>query len=214
MLVEKSPVFFDLDGTLADSVSGIVASLDHALTVCGIASAAIDWRQYIGPTLQSMIDTALPRLGARQRDAVVDAFRTRYSSVGMFMTTPFPGIAEQLAILAKQEARMFVVTNKPQGLAEALLAHMEIDRFIDRVIGGDPVGRIAKADRAAALAAEEGLAGGAFIGDGLDDLLAAERIGSRFLLAGWGYGTQRVLAERPDVVVLDHPADLLRAVDR
>jgi phosphoglycolate phosphatase-like HAD superfamily hydrolase len=45
--------------------------------------------------------------------------------------------------------------------------------------------------------------------DGLDDLLAAERIGAAFLLAGWGYGTDRVLEERPDVNVLAQPHELL-----
>jgi phosphoglycolate phosphatase-like HAD superfamily hydrolase len=60
--------------------------------------------------------------------------------------------------------------------------------------------------------AEEGLSRGCFIGDSLDDLAAAERIGARFLLAGWGYGTARVLAERPDVAVVEAPNRLVQQI--
>lgn len=206
----RSPVFFDLDGTLADSAPGIVASLDHALTACGIDAAAIDWQRYIGPPLPQMITTALPHLAEHHRDAVITTYRKHYSCVGLFMTAPFPGIAEQLAMLARLNSQIFVVTNKPQGPAEAILAHMQIDRFIHRVVGGDPTGRITKPDRAVTLVAEEGLKSGIFIGDGLDDLHAAERIGARFLLAGWGYGVARVLAERPDVMHVPMPKDLFQ----
>lgn len=53
---------------------------------------------------------------------------------------------------------------------------------------------------------------GVFVGDGLDDLHAAERINARFFLASWGYGTARVLSERPDVLVLNQPDDLLNVI--
>jgi len=68
-------------------------------------------------------------------------------------------------------------------------------------------------ERAAALVKRQGIRGGIFIGDGLDDLRAAERIGSRFLLAGWGYGTSCELADRPDITVIRQPADMLAAIE-
>ena len=48
--------------------------------------------------------------------------------------------------------------------------------------------------------------------DSLDDLHAAERIGAVFFMAGWGYGTARVLADRPDVTVVKHPLELLVSI--
>jgi len=130
------------------------------------------------------------------------------------MTTLFPGVAELVAEIASRGTALYVVTNKPQQPAEAILRHLELDGLVRRVVGGDPAGHGTKPDRAARLVADEGLSGGCFIGDGIDDLAAAERIGARFFLAGWGYGTARVLAERPDVVVLSQPEDLLVALDR
>ena len=114
--------------------------------------------------------------------------------------------------LAHDGRRMYIVTNKPQAPAEAIVAHLKLDSLVRRVVGGDPTGRSTKTDRAAALVEAEGLAGGTFVGDGLDDLYAAERIAARFLLASWGYGTACVLSERPDVPLLNQPTDLLSAI--
>jgi phosphoglycolate phosphatase len=206
------PVFFDLDGTLADSAPGIAASLIHAFAVCGLESAAGDWTRFIGPSLPQMLEAAVPGLSAQQRDAVIAAYRVHYGSVGLFKTVSYPGIREMVASIAELRYRIYVVTNKPQQPAEEIVAHLGLDAYVHRIVGGDPTGRVSKPERAAMLALEEGLKGGVFLGDGLDDLLSAERIDARFLLAGWGYGTARVRAERPDARILNHPRELLDAL--
>jgi phosphoglycolate phosphatase len=206
-------VFFDLDGTLADSARGIVASLENALASCGIPSPDIDWLRFIGPPLPRMLEAALPGMGQSRRDDVIAAYRQHYASTGLFETALFPGVEELLRRLSHDGRRMYIVTNKPQAPAEAIIAHLKLDSFVYRVVGGDPSGQSTKPDRAEALVEAEALAGGVFVGDGLDDLHAAERIDARFFLAAWGYGTARVLSERPDVLVLNQPADLLKAID-
>lgn len=199
----------DLDGTLADSAPGIVASLTHAFTVCGIEPAAGDWTRFIGPPLPQMLAVAVPDLAAHQQDAVIAAYRAHYGTVGLLETICYPGVPEMLAAIAESGRRIYVVTNKPQQPAEKVIGHLGLDAHVHRIIGGDPTGRVSKPERAAMLAQEEGLMGGIFLGDGLDDLLSAERIGATFLLAGWGYGTARVLVERPNARVLNQPRELL-----
>lgn len=202
-------VFFDLDGTLADSAPGIVASLAHAFKVCRITPLATDWRRFIGPPLPQMLEAAAPGLAAQQQDALIAAYRAHYGTVGLFETICYPGVPEMLAAIADTGRRIYVVTNKPQQPAEKVIGHLGLDIYVHRIIGGDPTGRVSKPERAAMLVQEEGLIGGIFLGDGLDDLLSAERIDATFLLAGWGYGTARVLLERPATRVLSHPHDLI-----
>ena len=203
------PVLVDLDGTLVDSAPGIVASLTHAFAACGIEPPRDDWTRFIGPPLPQMLATALPCLALDQREAVIAAYRAHYGAVGLFETVCYPGISETLAAIAGAGCRIYVVTNKPQQPAEAVITHLGLDAHVHRIVGGDPTGRVSKPERAAMLAQEEKLTGGIFLGDGLDDLLAAEQIGAAFVLAGWGYGTDRVLKERPDVSVLAQPRELL-----
>jgi len=207
------PVFFDLDGTLADSAGGIIASLEHAMSACGLDAATIDWQRHIGPPLPQMLAATMPDLAPAVRAEIVSAFRAHYAVSGMFMTTAFPGIAEVLQLLSARGRSLYVVTNKPQDPAEAILRHLGLDRFVSRVVGGDPTGKVTKPERAAALVAEERLSGGVFVGDGLDDLHAAERISARFVLAGWGYGTATVRASASHAELVAQPDDLLRVIE-
>lgn len=206
---DDTPLFFDLDGTLVDSAAGIIVSLQHALTVSGIPAPDIDWRRFIGPPLPKMISAALPHLDPGQHDAVITAYRKHYASTGLFKTVAFPGVVVLLQRLRNDGRTIYVVTNKPQGPAEAIVLHLGLDPFVYRIVGGDPAGHDTKPDRAAALAEEEGIGGGIFVGDGIDDLHAAERIGARFLLASWGYGSASVLATRPDVTPIQRPIDVI-----
>lgn len=202
------PVFFDLDGTLAESAAGIVVSIEHALAACDLGGRTIDWRQRIGPPLQRMLESALPDVSLPHRNAVVAAYRSHYAATGIFLTTLFPGVAEAVSALVDSGAVVYVVTNKPQQPAEMIVRHLKLEHLVRRVVGGDSSGHGTKPDRAASLVAEEGITGGVFVGDSLDDLHAAERIGAAFFMAGWGYGTARVLAERPDVTVVTQPLEL------
>ena len=209
------PFFFDLDGTLADSAGGIASSLDHAIrTVIG-GHFVEDWRAFIGPPVEVCIARALPHLDSSVIPVVVREFRRHYDSEGFRMTTAFPGAYDVLAALATRGHAAYIVTNKPFHVASAVVAHLGLDRHVRRIVGGDthfgdPAGaEVSKADRAARLCGEAGIRGGIFVGDGPDDLHAAERIGARFLLAAWGYGATRVIAERPMVERVGRLDDLL-----
>lgn len=209
--VARPPALFDLDGTLVDSAPGIITSLSAAFAACGIRPPVADWRGFIGPPLPQMINAAVPNLRPRERDAVVREYREHYATVGLFNTAVFPGTAELLAAIARHGTSIYVVTNKPQKPAEMILSHLRLDSYVHRIIGGDPAGRLSKPEQTLRLAREDNFEGGTFVGDGLDDLLAAERIDAKFFLAEWGYGTSVVRATRPDVASLVRPTDLLTA---
>lgn len=198
-------LFFDLDGTLADSCAGIVASLEHALQSCSIAPPAIDWRAFVGPPLPRMLAEAMPKLSARQLDAIVMVFRDHYSTHGLLSTRIYPGVEDLVGRLSGEGHALYVLTNKPQDPAERVLRHLGIEEHFAGVFGSDPLVVETKPDRAAAIAARLGVIPNAVIGDGLDDLAAAERVQAEFFLASWGYGARQVLESRKGVNVLDRP---------
>jgi len=208
--MHSSPLvlFFDLDGTLADSCAGIVASLTHALQSCGIAPPAIDWRAFVGPPLPRMLAEVMPKLSARQLDSIVAVFRDHYSTHGLFSTQIFPGVEDLVGRLSGEGHALYVLTNKPQDPAERVLRHLGIGGHFAGVFGSDPHVVETKPDRAAAIAARLGVIPHAVIGDGLDDLGAAERVGAHFFLADWGYGARHVRKARANVNVLDRPERL------
>lgn len=201
-------LFFDLDGTLADSSAGIVVSLEHALKSCGIAPPAIDWREFVGPPLPRMLTQAMPELSANQRDAIVSVFRSHYSTHGLFLTRLYPGVEDLVVRLSGAGHMLYVLTNKPQDPAEQVLSHLGIAGHFAGVFGSDPLAVETKSDRAAAVTTRLGVTPNAVIGDGLDDLAAAERVGAHFFLAEWGYGARAVRKARTDVNVLGRPENI------
>jgi phosphoglycolate phosphatase len=205
------PLYFDLDGTLVDSLGGISASLTHSLSECGHAGRVIDWRPFVGPPIERMLQNALPDLDGASIPLIVAAFRKHYDSLGVFQSVAYPAVRETLAILAERGHPIVIATNKPQRAAEAVVRHLSLDPFIRKVIGGAPP--LSKADNVAEIVAREGLEGGVFIGDSLDDLAAADRIGAGFHLASWGYGTAEVLSRYPTVQQLRSISELFAVVD-
>ena len=201
------PIYFDLDGTLVDSLAGIATSLTRALSECGQANPVIDWKPLIGPPIERMLQRALPDLDGASIPDIVSAFREHYDNRGVFQSVAYPDVRETLATLAERGHPIFIATNKPQRAAEAVVRHLSLEPFIRRVIGGVPP--LSKADRVATIAAEESIREGLFIGDGLDDLTAANCIGAMFHLACWGYGAAEVLSHHPKVSQLKVISDIL-----
>lgn len=213
----KAEVWFDFDGTLVDSATGIVHSLQEAFTKCGLKSPLILERMVVGPPLPAVIDSLAPRESPETREKIAAEFRSVYDVYGWENTVPFGGFPGVLRELFSQNLVLRILTNKRQRPLERIVQHLGWTGFFTALHGSDESrqpGRVnSKADRAALIHAGTDAKKMFLVGDSLDDLAAAERIGARFFLAGWGYGTARVLAERPDAVVLNHPEDLLVALD-
>ena len=209
----EAEVWFDFDGTLVDSASGIVHSLQEAFVQCGLQSPTITANTVVGPPLAEVIDLLAPKESFETRENIAAAFRSVYDSHGCEKTSPFPGFPCVLKELLARAMTLRILTNKRQRPLEQILSYLRWTDFFTGLHGSDETtrhGRVqTKLERASLIHAERDTGEKYLVGDGLEDLYAAERIGARFFLAGWGYGTARVLAERPDVVVLHEPADLL-----
>jgi phosphoglycolate phosphatase len=200
---------FDLDGTLVDSLPGIAASIEHAVRAVGYESDVADWRPFVGPPLERMIGDALPDLPARLVPDVAAAFRQHYDTDGLVQSRLFPGVVETLESLQRRAFSVYVVTNKREKPAASILSRLGLSRFLSGISAGDGGGGLGKADRTAELVARQSLDHVVFVGDGLDDLAAADRVRATFYLAAWGYGATRVLAERPAVHQLHTMPELL-----
>lgn len=209
----KTEVWFDFDGTLADSGPGVMRSLREAFRRCGIEIPPFAGSAVVGPPLAEVIGSLAPSASSDTRKRIAEAFRVSYDSNGYEATTPFPGFPGVFLELVAQGLSLRILTNKRQCPLQRIVNRLGWADFFVGLHGieeGASHGmQGGKPDRAASIASSIHGAVIYVVGDGLDDLHAAERIGARFFLAGWGYGTTRVLADRPGVDVLQQPTDLL-----
>jgi phosphoglycolate phosphatase len=205
----RANYLFDLDGTLVDSLPGIAVSIEYALRSVGYQPNVADWRPFVGPPLDRMIGDALPSLPTRLLPAVTAAFREHYDTDGLLQTRLFPGVLETLESLQRRGYGVYVVTNKREQPAASILSHLGLSRFMSGLSAANGGGGLGKVDRTAELVARQSLNHVVFVGDGLDDLAAADRVRATFYLAAWGYGATRVLDERPAVQQLHTISELL-----
>ncbi len=125
---------FDLDGTLIDSLPDIHAASNRVLELEGFAPlTAAEVRGFIGKGVPWLIARLLAAVGedpeGPRHARMLAAFTAGYAdAVGL--TRPYPGVEAALDALAAAGHPLGVCTNKPEGPARAVLAHLGLlDRF-------------------------------------------------------------------------------------
>lgn len=186
----------DLDGTLVDSGRDLAASGNALLAAYG--APPLDDEMVIGMVGEGAATLVARLLAARQvaaepQDALA-RFLALYDARLLDHTRPYPGIPEALTTLASMAVRLAVLTNKPAGATERILAGLELRPFFGWVIGGDtPHGRKPAPAALHWLMAAAGAdaARTLMLGDSAIDLETARNAGTRVCLARYGFGFAR-----------------------
>ncbi len=180
-------VFLDLDGTLTDAGPGIVASVIHALEALGVAPPApesLGW--VVGPAL---VDS-FARLGVPDTTAALRLYRERYTTVGLFENSVYPGIPDALTALGARY-RLCLATAKPHAYATRITAHFGLARHMAHEFGPELDGtRNDKGELLAYALDRLGLeaANCVMVGDRHHDIDAAKAVGMASVAVSWGYG--------------------------
>ncbi len=114
-------IVFDWDGTLMDSTSAIIASMQSAARDLGVPAPDKKSASYvIGLGLQDALQAAMPDLDAKHYPKMVERYRYHYLSQDHQLTL-FKGAREMLDDLASQGYFLAVATGKSRvGLNRAL----------------------------------------------------------------------------------------------
>ncbi len=182
-------IFFDLDGTLLDSQSGIMSSLQHAMIELGAEEPTKDeLRGLIGMPLPYIFTSLLGEGGDIGR--AVDLYRDHYTEEAMFDAIPYDGIGEMFDEFLTVEARLFIATSKPQIYAQQIADHFGLLEPVERLFGSELDGT--NADKTALLqfALEEigeDPAKCIMVGDRQMDIFGAKNNDIPNIGALWGY---------------------------
>ncbi len=132
---EYRVIAFDLDGTLTDPASGLIAGFKYALNAYGIDYGSEDsLKKFIGPPLQ---DAWEEEYGVSRETAVAMLYKFRefYNVYGWWDNKPYDGVREMLAALKSAKKTLVLATSKPERIAKRVLALFELDGYFD-FIGG------------------------------------------------------------------------------
>ncbi len=188
-------IAFDLDGTLVDSRRDLAESANQLITELGgvpLPEEAIG--RMVGEGAALLVRRALTAAGICDvpggPSAALSRFLEAYDSRLLNHTRAYDGVADAVFV-ARRHAHVAVLTNKPTGASERILAGLGLRGLFDDVVGGDgPLPR--KPDPAALLALMERAGATAsntlLVGDSTFDHQTARRASSRCCLAAYGYG--------------------------
>lgn len=130
-------VFFDLDGTLADSLVDLAVSTNYVLQKHGFPAQPVSAYQYFaGDGIAKMIERAMPAEAVCEETLCqlkadwLEYYGQHYAD----RTTAYEGLTALVCELKEKGVRLAVVTNKAQEMAEFVVHKLFGDDF-DIVLG-------------------------------------------------------------------------------
>ncbi len=195
-------LLFDLDGTLTNSAEGITKCVQYALADQGIAAPDLKQLEvFIGPPLRSSF-MKYYGMTKEQAEAGVAKYRERYTDVGIWENSIYPGMMELLAQLKTDGRRLGMATAKPEVFALRIASRFGFDQYLQDITGCSLDGTMDKKSMVVAaalqkwqLATSAQRAGCVLIGDRREDVLAAHANGIACIGAGFGFGSYEELHE-------------------
>ena len=206
-------VIFDLDGTLIDSAPSILESVQSAFEAVGLRPTKQLEPGLIGPPLAETISNLLGNQDAHRLSEVIECFKSHYDESGYRKSHVYEGVPEMMDTLRQQGMRLLVATNKRIGPTLKIMDHLDWAHRFDGVYALDyfdpPLGK--KSEMLGRLLVDLGLDANdlIYVGDRLEDALAAQENNIPFILVTWGYGD----APEGDWPHVKRPCDLLTAIE-
>ena len=130
-------VFFDLDGTLANSLNDLAIGVNYVLEQKGYPTHPVEaFKIFAGDGILKMVERATPA-EYRSSENVLElknAFMDYYSVHYADNTVAYDGLVELVSALKAKGNKLAVVTNKAQDMAEKLVNKLYGDSF-DYILG-------------------------------------------------------------------------------
>jgi pyrophosphatase PpaX len=203
-------VLFDLDGTVVDSGSIILASMRHA-------TREVLGREYRDEELMSTVggpglEAQMAALAPDRVEELVRVYRAHNEPLHDELES-CEGMDDVLVRLKEEGRRLGIVSAKRRVTIDLAFARVPLGHLFDTVVGGDETEQQKPSPEPLLLAAKRLAAAPhecAYVGDSPFDMRAARAAGMHGIAVTWGkiHPRERLEAEEPDAIV-DSAEDLL-----
>lgn len=184
-------IFLDLDGTIMDSGSGIMKSVQYALDKFSLFNEPEEkLRKFIGPSLK---DSFMRWYGfsAEKAEEAIAYYREFYPEKGMYDGFLYPGMEECIRKLYEAGKKVVLLTSKPLFFATQIISHFQLSPYFFLEIGteldeqhSDKKHLMEKAISKGGFRKEDCL----MVGDTIYDIQGAKDAGIDSVAALYGYG--------------------------
>ena len=223
MTNKKGILFFDLDGTVADSGTGILASMNHVLEARHLQPlTSEDLTHFVGPPLSVSFPIVFAPRGvpAEEMQMFIEEYRAIYGATYLPQTPLNPGMGDALTEL-KNSWRLAIVTSKPEPQALIAIEATGVRHYFDIVVGPHDDSEISKAqllERALREMNElhgdlPALTSCWMIGDRHHDIDAGVEVGTHTAGVLWGFGSREELGSAGATAIVETPQELVAVLN-
>ena len=215
MKVKYKGIIFDLDGTLVDTIQDIALAMNRALNRSGFPEhPAESYKERVGWGIKRLAFLSLPEAArCEETAALVAADSARfYAETPVTHSRPYPGILELIGELGRKKVKMVVITNKPDPVAQRVVADL-FPQGSFLCVRGEVSGKPRKPDPTCVwetlMEMDITPADSIFTGDSEIDVETAVASGCFPLGVSWGYRPVSTLLQAGARRIIETPQELL-----
>lgn len=207
-------LFFDFDGTIADSEQGIVNGIKYMIERLGVNELTpAQYRDWIGPSLAYSINKYFPKIDEPGVRHAIHLYQEYYTDKGIFELDLYKGVPETLAQLQGQGYTLAVASSKPELMIERIIDHFDMRQLFTGGLYGasmDERTRVTKTDVLAYAIQETGAdkARSLMIGDRFTDIEGGRNNRVQTLGVTYGFGDRSELQQAGASRIIDVPVEL------
>lgn len=216
--MKYNAVFFDLDGTLLDTLGDLTAAVNHVLDILGYpARTKEEIRSFIGDGFALLIKRSCPAgTDAGDTQKAYGLFAEYYSRHIKDTTVPYDGIPQLIDRLYTEGYPLAVVSNKRDDAVKYLT-----DFFFGEKISvalGERGGNTRKPSPTLCLEAAKALGAAPektlYVGDSPSDIQTAFNAGMVPVAVTWGFRSKETLVAAGATLVADTAEELYELITR
>lgn len=217
MIPDIKALFFDLDGTLADTIPAITEGVNMTLEALELPHRSEeDVKSFIGRGPRHLISKSIPSEVKLENPEIVDLaleiYNKMYEKTYMHTTELYKGLYDVLVLLSKHYT-IAVLSNKQDVYVKELVDQLLPDGICVMACGSLD-GIPAKPSPAIALQMAERLGLKPYecmlIGDSEIDILTAHNAGFGTLSVSWGYASHKHLSLSGANNIVSSPEELIK----
>lgn len=211
-------VIFDLDGTLANTLTDLADATNFGLMQAGLPTHPVEkYNHFLGNGADNLVKRAMsPVVDEKIFKIVKESFNEYYSKHSIDKTTAYSGTEELLKSLADKNIKTAVLSNKPDEFVEEILSKLFPHHKFMCAWGKKAEYNI-KPDPEAVFAIMK-MAGAEkheciYVGDSDVDCYTAQNAGIKCCGVSWGFRGKEELQSAGADVVIDRAEEFLLEFD-
>ena len=209
-------IFFDLDGTVVDSLQDIVDAVNHTMRHFHLPEHTPEaLKPHLGWGVGHLMRSILPDHTDAQVEEVLDHYRPYYARHAGDKTRPFPGVLPMMARLKADGLALGILSNKPDAAVQPITERWFADLVCLSVGEREGVRRKPEPDMVVSAAEQLGIPLGRclYVGDSEVDVDTARNTGIDCVCVTWGFRTREQLVQAGAEHIIDAPEELTAFVE-